>query len=400
MEKQKSGFGATLGAGPRGRNATLAYGGLTAGLTGFLMISDGPGGVKALGVLVSLLGFGLAAWGGDRHLKVARGRATLESLRALLRIDEQPEALIVGTSYSSEGLRIEHPAFGAPVLLASASRWLLVDPRQPRAAATRPWGDVAKVGQYKLTMTDGSWLKIVPASGEDKQSDTRLLSALHAGAGLLERYGPVVPQQRPVQYQVRYLGGFGSPLIPGADALVVVGPAGVRVVHGSQRFEASHRELEGYQLGGVGQYETGGGWIGGGFGVAGALQGAAFALVMNALTTRIRNDCLLRFVFANAEMTFEVLVETPAQVELELSALTAALRQRAGTVSQSVMHLTGGVSVANPAAFAQVASQQASTSRVGQASGDEAQRFCTSCGQARATRHAFCGCCGAAQDAS
>ncbi|HUG49567.1 MAG TPA: hypothetical protein VLZ78_01075, partial [Terrimesophilobacter sp.] len=86
--------------------------------------------------------------------------------------------------------------------------------------------------------------------------------------------------------------------------------------------------MRGVQVGGVGEYTTGGGWIGGGFGIAGALEGAAFAMVMNWLTTRRRMDSVLRLSFDDAEATFGLGSRAPGRIDIEMSALLASLRGR------------------------------------------------------------------------
>ena len=82
-------------------------------------------------------------------------------------------------------------------------------------------------------------------------------------------------------------------------------------------------------------YQTGGGWIGGGFGISGALKGAAFASVMNALTTRTHNDCYFRFVYPGVDATFQVLSHTPRNLEIALSGVRNWLETRNPAIAQS-----------------------------------------------------------------
>ena len=47
-----------------------------------------------------------------------------------------------------------------------------------------------------------------------------------------------------------------------------------------------YSEVEGLEIGGPGLVKTGGGFVGGGFGARGAIEGMAIAAVLNGLTTR------------------------------------------------------------------------------------------------------------------
>lgn len=49
-----------------------------------------------------------------------------------------------------------------------------------------------------------------------------------------------------------------------------------------------YRDVEVVDIGGPGLVKSGGGFVGGGFGVAGAVEGMAIAAVLNALTTQTR----------------------------------------------------------------------------------------------------------------
>jgi hypothetical protein len=81
------------------------------------------------------------------------------------------------------------------------------------------------------------------------------------------------------------------------------------------------------QVGGPGLIQTGGGFIGGGFGITGALEGMAVASVLNSLTTRSRVETI---VSVTAMATSFVLLHTifsPAEVEIRLLPLTSAVNR-------------------------------------------------------------------------
>jgi hypothetical protein len=101
----------------------------------------------------------------------------------------------------------------------------------------------------------------------------------------------------------------------------------------------------GLQIGGQGIYTTGGGWVGGGVGFNGAMQGAAMASMLNALETRVHNDCLMRLCFEDAELNFQILDVTPRDLELKLSPIRLYLERHLGVSSSSTMGLSGTVGV-------------------------------------------------------
>lgn len=293
------------------------------------------------------------------------------------------------SSYSSAGLSILNPAFGRPALIATPKNWYLVDPLARRVATSGSWMDVERVHKkYKLATCTGAWLKLAAADVDEQaeawQTD---IVALHSAAGMAEQYGYHVPHQKTVRVEVEYLGGFGIDLAVYSSASVIVDRSGTRISDEASRWQWPHSQLLGFQLGGVGAYQTGGGWVGGGFGLAGALQGAAMASVFNALTTRTHNDCIFRLVFPDAELTFQVDYGSPADLELRLSALAAWLRQNGNAKSGSVMGFSGGALVRPPPPTAQPLSP------------DSSQPFCTSCGHPRRAQGRFCGQCGAPADA-
>jgi hypothetical protein len=127
-----------------------------------------------------------------------------------------------------------------------------------------------------------------------------------------------------------YEGGTSFALVPGQEGRMVIQPRGIafRPLDSETYWSKDLGELLGVQVGGEGVFTTGGGWIGGGFGVQGALKGAAFASAMNLLTTRVHNDCLIRFVFEDEDVTFQVISHTPSELEHELKGLELWLKNR------------------------------------------------------------------------
>ena len=139
----------------------------------------------------------------------------------------------------------------------------------------------------------------------------------------------IIGSQSEVVLDSVYLGGAGIPLKTYQKTLIHVSENGFLIGQPNESMWAnSYEGLIGIQISGEGLYQTGGGWIGGGFGVGGALKGAAFASVMNALTTRTHNDCYFRFVYSGVEGNFQILSHTPRDLEIALSGVRNWLETR------------------------------------------------------------------------
>jgi len=204
---------------------------------------------------------------------------------------------------------------------------------------------------FELTFSSAQkkrWLRIT-----DKPSlfpwmgSRRVLDAME---GLLEywRIGDhsfVVQDQPPISSPVKYLGGAGSNLTPETLGTLWMTASGFAIRSGEDFWHQSISNLVGVQIGGQGIYTTGGGWVGGGVGFNGAMRGAAMAGMMNALETRVHNDCLIRLSFVNAELNFQILDITPRDLELALAPIRLHLENNLGVTSSSTMGLSGTVGV-------------------------------------------------------
>lgn len=80
-------------------------------------------------------------------------------------------------------------------------------------------------------------------------------------------------------------------------------------------------------MGGPGLTKTGGGFIGGGFGVVGAAEGMAIAGVLNALTTCVKIKTVLRIEAAQPELYFVNTQVEPEALRIGLSRALGAIRQ-------------------------------------------------------------------------
>ena len=130
--------------------------------------------------------------------------------------------------------------------------------------------------------------------------------------------------QKNISFEGQFLGGYGLrvDIKPGTNVRVNFGSGGIEV--NSEFF--GWEDLIDLSIGGPGMYTTGGGWFGGGFGVKGALEGAAFASIMNILTTKVNISTILRLIFVNAELNIHTSVFTPENLDIELSPLRAFIK--------------------------------------------------------------------------
>ena len=118
-----------------------------------------------------------------------------------------------------------------------------------------------------------------------------------------------------------YLGGTGADLDRGSKGVLVINDLGFFFQSKSKAWSVGLTGIRSFQISGAGAFQSGGGWFGGGFGFSGAMQGAAMASMMNLLTTRTHFDCLLRVVYDDLDVTFQILDRTPRQLEIDLTGL-------------------------------------------------------------------------------
>jgi hypothetical protein len=161
----------------------------------------------------------------------------------------------------------------------------------------------------------GYWL-----NGEGHKTAARHMNLVGRLDSTVSESDFVIQSQETTTIETVFLGGAGIPLQTYEKSSIVISVKGFAVGQGGTSvWTKSFEDLIGLQISGEGLLQSGGGWIGGGFGVGGALKGALFATVMNSLTTRTHNDCYFRFVYPGVEGTFQVLSHTPRDLEIALS---------------------------------------------------------------------------------
>jgi hypothetical protein len=140
--------------------------------------------------------------------------------------------------------------------------------------------------------------------------DARSLVTLHDVA-YLGGYVPVPAISVGQRYDVPFLG----------DRLLIVP---------RRRAEAlaalSYNDVEDIEIGGPGLAAPGGGFLGGGFGTKGAIEGVAIANVLNGLTSRGSIKTIVRIQGTNCELFLLHTRVTPDQLRIEMSRALGVIR--------------------------------------------------------------------------
>ncbi len=82
--------------------------------------------------------------------------------------------------------------------------------------------------------------------------------------------------------------------------------------------------------------QTGGGYVGGGFGLQGAAEGVLIASALNQLTTKTRVDTVICLQTKTSELFLHTSGATPDQLRMELSAVFTMIRQAISNEPESV----------------------------------------------------------------
>jgi|GEM_PF-3449088 len=132
-------------------------------------------------------------------------------------------------------------------------------------------------------------------------------------------------------HEVAYLGGYvpESAITPGErydvrfleDRLAIFAcrKADVHV-------EVPYGQIEHVEIGGPGLIRRGGGFVGGGFGVTGAMEGMAIAAVLNGLTVRTSIQTVVRIQGTGCELFLLYTKATPDQLRIEMSRTLGTIR--------------------------------------------------------------------------
>ncbi len=140
-------------------------------------------------------------------------------------------------------------------------------------------------------------------SSETSELDARSIAILRDVA-LLGGYAPEADMKIGGRYDARFL----------EDRLIVC-----TAWLSDALLELPYAEIEVVEIGGPGLVKSGGGFIGGGFGAVGALEGMAVAGVLNALTTRTSVTTVVRVQTKWCELFLLHAKLAPEQLRIHLS---------------------------------------------------------------------------------
>lgn len=126
------------------------------------------------------------------------------------------------------------------------------------------------------------------------------------------------------------IGGSGTEEKPGA--VVYLGTADSNFIISSATDDREKlvpiNSLTSVDISGPGTQTTNAGIVGGGFGLAGAVQGMLAATLINAATTRKKTDTFLRIATSEMETHFHLSNIEPSELRLVLSPLFVAMESK------------------------------------------------------------------------
>lgn len=130
-----------------------------------------------------------------------------------------------------------------------------------------------------------------------------------------------------VLHDCTLLGGCGVPLRLNGASKLRFSSAGMEVVGPTdEAVPIAWGELTAVNISGPGKVTSGGGFIGGGFGVEGALIGIGVGSLLNALTTRTKVFTFLQIETVDGEAFFHYGGMEPSALRIELSPVFVAMR--------------------------------------------------------------------------
>lgn len=131
----------------------------------------------------------------------------------------------------------------------------------------------------------------------------------------------------PVLMDCIVLGASGFPFSVGSKINVSFEDGSVHCIHAARTAKFDIFELAELQITGPGSVTTGGGFIGGGFGVDGALEGVAIATVLNFLTTKTKVHTFLTLVTNFGELHLHYSGMEPSALRMALASVYVKLRR-------------------------------------------------------------------------
>jgi hypothetical protein len=354
-----------------------------------MLLTGSASGLPAVGI-------GVLGWADEALLTTAR--------RFVKRMGAtEPVLLAMSTGrLSAHGLTV--PRLNtSPLLVIGPTRWWIADRHGERFHARGRTGDI--VGTFiagdGVTVCFSEKQNAKFTTGDQRAYYVKaLVDVVLAHARLsAAKFAAVAPGQPPLMLVGTYVAGRGADLAPGEPCVVAVSGRGVCATGAGSSLLRPANGLRAVHISGL----------------TSATENPAVANLMNTLMMRRHVDCLVRFVFDDAEATFSLTGDTPDRLQLDAAALIAAVRQppappRPQATPQPAAQPTAQPSPqqspqptaseaptgwVSPAATAPV-----TTAPVTNAPAATAEpRFCGHCGARREPAHTFCVACGRPFDA-
>jgi hypothetical protein len=131
----------------------------------------------------------------------------------------------------------------------------------------------------------------------------------------------------PVLVDCIVLGANGFPFAIGSKINVSFEEGNVHCIHAARTATFGIFELAELQIAGPGSVTTGGGFIGGGFGVDGALEGVAIATLLNFITTKTKVHTFLTLITNFGELHLHYSGMEPSALRMALAPVYVKIRR-------------------------------------------------------------------------
>lgn len=140
------------------------------------------------------------------------------------------------------------------------------------------------------------------------------------------------------------VGGYGHHIVNGLPVIMIVleGCLKFQSIQGELYNSIEINDIVNVNIGGPGATTTGGGFIGGGFGLAGALEGILVSTALNSLTTKTRITTIVQITAPSSEYIIVNSLMTPIQLDIALSPVLGRLRAR-DSVRKSLEYPVAGL---------------------------------------------------------
>jgi hypothetical protein len=210
-----------------------------------------------------------------------------------------------------------------------------------RLAAGDQRGAIRALESASVTITEHTTAQALLALARDLETETggrqrRVCQmVIHRAESAINRLPTPAAQQvirsaTAIVPMCTVIGGHGLAARPGDMCELVFTSDALRILAPSRSMIAllPLSEITAIEVGGPGVQRTGGGYVGGGFGLSGAAEGMLIAAALNRLTTKITIRTVICIQTPDAELFVNHTSQTPESLRMHLSPVFTALRRR------------------------------------------------------------------------